>query len=133
MMTDMFSNTQLFRDDLATTGAFFSGVAWINEHDCPTSFFRFVGAELHELVPGNINNALVDGFVPVLLHVSNVKVFQADDLIGVNDLAGLLMRKISTAIGNALVYVVQGTDSLTTFTTAFRQSRHLALGQASSG
>jgi hypothetical protein len=37
-----------------------AGAGWVDEHDAPTSFFRFAGEDVRELRPARIKDRLVE-------------------------------------------------------------------------
>lgn len=118
---------QLFFDKLTTTGTKLAGVARINQYHRSPSVFRFGDGALYELIPGYIGHAFVDGLFAVGLHAHNVQIFKHDDLVGIDQLAGLLMGKVLAPLGNALMDVVQGEYCFAPFRASLFQSGHLAL------
>src|SRR5690554_1236332 len=127
MRTVMLSDRQVFRNDSATTGALLRRASGVNQRHTTTSFFRFVRSELHELTPGHICYALVDGSLAVLLHVLNVKVLEGDELVLVHQPARLLMSKVAATVGGAAVSVLQGANHLASLWTSLCKSLFLAL------
>jgi hypothetical protein len=50
---------EIFRHDPATSTALLAGLVRGHAHDQPTSLFRFASAEVHELAPTSVQDALV--------------------------------------------------------------------------
>jgi hypothetical protein len=101
----MDTYSQVFGNNRSTTGAHLRCAPGVNQCDTPTSIRSFVGGELHELTPGHIGNAPVDGLVArpkgTRLHILNVEFFKGNKLVLVDQLARLLTSKVTTAIGRA--------------------------------
>lgn len=127
MRTIVFSDSQVFRDNFATTGAFLRCASGINKRHTTTSLFRFVRSELHKLIPGHVRYALVNGLPAVLLHILNVKVLKCDELVDVDQLTCLFVGKISSAIRSAFVGVLQSANDFPSFWTTLREPLLLAL------
>lgn len=123
----MLSDRQVFRNDRATTGALLRRAPGVNQRHTTTSFFRFVHSELHELTPGHICYALVDGPPAVLLHVLNVKVLEGDELVLVHQPARLLMSKVAATVRGAAISVLQGAHNLAALWTSPGKPLFLAL------
>ena len=84
----MYSISQSFFNQLTTPRAHLTRVARIHKNHSPTSFCRFVGRELYELIPRYVSNAFIK-FMPKNLsmiahHAVYVQFFKGDDLIGFN-------------------------------------------------
>ena len=98
----MDSVEQCFFNNLSASRAYFARVARINKYHGSTSFFRFVGRELYELVPRYVANAFVK-FASKTLgmiahHVFDVELFKGNDLVLIHYLPGKLVSKVSSFI-----------------------------------
>jgi hypothetical protein len=111
----VLTNGQIFRDNLSTTGALLRCAPGVNECHTMTSVFCSVRSELHELTPGHIRYAPVDGFPAVLLHVLNLKVLKGYELGFVCQLARLMVCKVAATIRGATVRLTQSADHLAAF------------------
>ena len=65
----VYTNRQVFRDNVAATGTALCGASGVHAHDATTSVFSFVRGEVYELSPGDISNVTVDDLVAVGLHL----------------------------------------------------------------
>src|SRR5262245_46630262 len=97
---------QWFRDKLTAVRTGFRGVAWINQDNTAASFFRFAHSELYKLTPGNVPDVFVYPTGVVSLQVDDVQGFKGDQLVGVDQFSRLFVRKVTAAIGDAPVYMV---------------------------
>src|SRR5712692_5426719 len=110
------AHREVFGHHPATSTAFLTGVLWGNAHDLAASLFRFATTERHELAPPGIQNAFVQpplgsGSIGqirphclVLLgswcpcHIDDVKIFEHQHPIALDQLARLLMEKIAATM-----------------------------------
>lgn len=111
----MDTNLNVFGNNRTTTGAFLRCASWVNVHHSPTSFFRFVGGELHELTPSYIRNAPADCLVSVDLHILDVELFKGDELVFVDQFARFLMSKVCATVSGTLVGVAQSMNNFAAF------------------
>lgn len=123
----MFSDLQLLRNHLATSGAQLGGIPGVNSNDLTTSFYRFVRGELYELTPGHICDTPVDRVVPMGLQALDVQILEGDELIRVDQLPTFLVCEILAPVGLPLIGVLQGMHRLLPFGTAQREFFLLAL------
>lgn len=108
----MVADAQVFRYHRTTTRVHLGGVLGINACHTPTSLYRFVRGELHELIPGHIRNAPVDDLVPVRLHRLSFQILKGDELIVVYQLTACLVREVFTPVRLALIGVLQRVNRL---------------------
>jgi hypothetical protein len=90
-------------------------------------FYRLVRGELHKLMPGHIRDAPVDDFVSFGLHPRNIQILKGDELIGIHQLAALLMREILTPVGLSPVGMLQSVNYFLALRAALLQFLFLAL------
>lgn len=107
----MFTNRQVFRNDIATTRALLRCSSGVNKYNCSRSFFRFRLTELYEFAPRHICYAAVNSFVSTLLHVTNVQVLKCYELIFIYELPAFLVREVVASICLALVTMTKGKHS----------------------
>lgn len=127
MRTFVFTDMQIFRNDVTTTRAFLRCTPGINQYNSPASFFRFALTELYESSPGHISYTLVKDFVAILLHTLYVQVFKRDELIFVDQLTRFLVSEIIASVSLTLVSVLQGANRLPPLRAAFGQFLFLAV------
>lgn len=127
MRTFMFSDRQVFRDNLATTSTHLRCAPGVNQYHSPRSFFRFRLTELYKFTPGRIGYAPVDGLVAVLLHVLNVQVFKGNELVFIDQLSTFLMREVVAPVRLALVGMTKGVHGLAAFLATFSELFFLSL------
>jgi hypothetical protein len=75
----------------------------INQHNTTTSIFRFVYSVLYQSIPSRIRDAF--GEVVILEHPIVIQLLKGYYAVLIDQLAGKLVGKILTAVGNALVNV----------------------------
>jgi len=124
----MNSHTQILRDNLPTTGTHLRGATRINEHNCPTSFFRFVRTVLRKLTPGGIRDAFVHTTPVAVLHILNVQLLKGKQLINVNQSAARLVSKVTAAIGNSLMDMLHHALALAISRCSLRLFAEASLG-----
>src|SRR5688500_20176021 len=107
----MDTDRQIFRYNRVAAGAFLSSASGLNFEGGPTSLYRFVGREPHELTPGHISDAPVNRFVAVRFHLLNVELLKDNQPVPVDKLAGLLMGEIGSPVLDPGVGVVKGLES----------------------
>ena len=90
-----------FFNQSSTAGAFLGCVARINQHALSTSILSFVLSVLCKLIPGCIRDAFRQAMV--LKHSFVIQLFQCDDPVLIDQLAGKFVSKVFTAVGDALV------------------------------
>lgn len=106
-------------------------VGWIDRYVLPTSICCFVRQVCSELRPGSILDALSE--TVIVHHLVDGQVFHGNDIEAVDDLAALLMRKVPTAVTDALMDTGDNLAALGTLRCALRCSREfpcLAYGQS---
>ena len=123
----MHTCRQVFRNDFAAVGALLRRSTRVNQHALATSLLSFVAGVLYQLVPRGVADALVQRAVAVFLHVADVKVLEHDDLKFVHQPPAQLMSKVLTAVGDALVDVLNDALMLPVFRRAFVAPREAAL------
>jgi len=123
----VYANGQVFGNHRTTAGAFLRCASGIYEQTRSTSFCRFVLRVLHELSPGHVRNALIDGAIPVLLHPLNIQVLKNDQAITVHKPARLLVRKVVASVSLTLVSMLQSANSLLALRTTLSQPFLLTL------
>lgn len=123
MWTIMYTNTQVFFDKHTTTRTTLACVTRVNSQEQSTGTRRLVGRELCKLIPSNISNTLVQfvakDYSVILHHSRNVQIFKDNHAIGVDQLAGSLMRKIGTLVSNTFVDARDNLLALGSFWRAF--------------
>lgn len=102
----MDTHTQVFRNHRAAAGAFLRCASGVNAQHSTTGTFSLVRGELHELAPGHVRDASIDGAVSVGLHVLNVKVLEDDQAEAVDELAALLVREVGAPVGGVKVRLI---------------------------
>ena len=77
---------------MMTPAALLTRVGRVDSHIPPASFFRFAGQFAEKLRPRGIMNALSQTMIT--RHALDMQIFDADDSMGINDLAALLMGEV---------------------------------------
>ena len=119
----MHSNGQGLAD-LATAQAVLARSGRVHFHHSSPSFCRFDAECLQEVTPARIVDLLgkhASG------HAADVQLFDGDQLVAVDDLAGELVCVVGSLIGDALVDALKLTDGLTSTIRPLDATRHLAL------
>ena len=127
MRTIVNTHGQIFGNNSTAARACLRCAPGVNEHHQPTSMRSFVGGELHELTPGYIRYTAADGLAPIDLHALNVQVFKGNELVLIDQLARLLVRKVFAPVGRTFVGMAKGTNYLAALRTAFGKLLLLAL------
>ena len=115
----MNTNRQILFDQSTTTGTHFCRVPWINLYARSTSFFRFVNCELHKLSPGNIRDISVHAAPVPVHHVNNIQFLKCYYTKTVHQFTTELVRKVSTFVSNAVIYMGQYPSSLISLRCSF--------------
>ena len=99
----MDTDRQVFRHRHPTARAALGGATRKHLQKRAVSLCRFAARILEELTPGSISYTLVERPMPVGLHVRNVQIFTDDHLIAVDQLPTRFVRKVGTAVRDALM------------------------------
>jgi hypothetical protein len=92
---------QSFLLAMPTTRAVLARVGRVDRHILPTSICCFVGHEGGELRPCGILNTLRQTMI--MHHLIDGQIFNGNHVEAIDDLAALLMGKISTSMSNRVV------------------------------
>jgi hypothetical protein len=98
-ISSMDTHAQLLGDNLAAGRAHLGRVLGIHQNHPPPSFFRFGDGHADELCPRHIQDAFAHPTAFAHLHRSQI--LKHDHLIGIHQLAALLVREVGPPVGGS--------------------------------
>jgi len=114
---------QFFLNDRTTLTTSLACAFRVYCYKLPSSFFRFLRQYISKLTPCNICNAFIEliakKFGLITHHAFNIKFFNTDSTIFINNFSGFLMNKVMPFIGNPLVDTSNNLFSFFSFRGAF--------------
>lgn len=126
----MQTHLQILRHQRTAARTRLRGVARIHHHHFATSLFHFVAKQLLELAQPCIGRA--QGQVRIAEHEFEREVFDSHQAIGIGDLPGNFVPKVSPLVLDSIVMSSHQKSSFAATMTALRPARKSALGHSES-